>query len=166
LEKRGFVVQVPLMPNPAEPKIEAWVNKLGQIVGAADENCYFVGHSIGAQAVLRYLAGLPQAVVVAKVVLVAPWMELDHNTIAEEGETSIEIARPWMETPIDFTKVKKRAGNFCVIFSDNDLFVPIGQKELFKQKLSADVFVEKGKGHFSGCDNVTKLPIVLRCLTS
>lgn len=166
LEKLDFLVQVPAMPNSAEPKIDAWVNKLKQVVGSIDENCYFVGHSIGAQAVLRYLESLSSPVVAAKVVLVAPWMELDRQTIAEEGESSVEIARPWVETPIDFDQVKKRVKNVYAIFSDNDPFVPVAQKELFKQKLSADVSVEKDKGHFSGSDNVKELPIVLRCLIS
>ncbi|MEK7553404.1 MAG: alpha/beta hydrolase [Patescibacteria group bacterium] len=47
LTEKGFRVQIPAMPEPAEPKIEAWVSHLAKVVGDVDENTFFVGHSIG-----------------------------------------------------------------------------------------------------------------------
>src|SRR3989338_6493172 len=59
LEKNGFQVHVPAMPESAEPKIETWVSHLSKAVGDVDENTYFVGHSIGCQTILRFLESLP-----------------------------------------------------------------------------------------------------------
>ncbi|MDP3875283.1 MAG: alpha/beta hydrolase, partial [bacterium] len=42
LEKKGFEVSVPVMPNPAEPKIETWIPFLSQLVGTPDVNTFFV----------------------------------------------------------------------------------------------------------------------------
>lgn len=46
LEKEGFSVTVPAMPNPKKPNIESWISHLIKVVSKPDENTYFVGHSI------------------------------------------------------------------------------------------------------------------------
>lgn len=160
LEKEGHRVIVPAMPEPAVPKIETWVGKLKEVI-EPDGETIIVGHSIGGQAVLRYLETLPEGIKIAGIVLIAPWMELDAETIKEEGEEVIEIARPWMETPIDFAKVRSHLGGSAAIFFDDDPFVPLEQKNLFEKELNAKIFVEHGKGHFSPGDGITELPIAL-----
>lgn len=55
LEKKGFEAYVPAMPNTQHPRMNAWVNHLKKVVGTPDKNCYFVGHSVGCIAILRYL---------------------------------------------------------------------------------------------------------------
>ena len=161
LEKRGISVVLPSMPDSENPRIESWVNFLEKLVGVPDLGAFFVGHSIGCQAILRYLEKLTPEQKVGGAVLVAPWMALDQATIAEEGGESVAIARPWMETPIDFNKVKTRAERFTAIFSDDDSFVPVSQKELFADKLEAKIIVENNKGHFSGSDGILELPSAL-----
>jgi predicted alpha/beta hydrolase family esterase len=59
-ESIGFEVVVPLMPNPTLPEIKAWVSHLAKIAGKIDNETIFIGHSIGAQAVLRYMETLPK----------------------------------------------------------------------------------------------------------
>lgn len=163
LEAKGYEVTVPAMPNPAIPTIEAWVSKLSETVSPS-ESTILVGHSIGCQAILRYLQTLPPTKKIRGMVLIAPWMELDEKTIEEEGEEVKEIARPWMETPIDFNKVKNLIGKAVAIFSDNDSYVPLAQKTVFKKKLSAEVIIEKGKGHFAVGDGITTLPSALNAI--
>ena len=163
LEQRGMEVVVPEMPDTDTPRIEPWVGKLAE-VSQPDENTVFVGHSVGCQAILRYLETLPENMRVAKVILFAPWMELDMQTIEDEGEESIEISRPWMETPIDFKKVRTHAKEFVAIFSDNDPYVPLSQKEIFERELGAHTSVVHGKGHFSVGDGIHELPEVLRLI--
>lgn len=71
LEKKGFEVYVPAMPDTATPTMEKWVPFLAEIVGKPDENCYFVGHSLGCITILRYLETLNEGEKVGGVVLVA-----------------------------------------------------------------------------------------------
>lgn len=157
LEKKSFEVQVPAMPNPSEPNKEEWVAHLAKVVGAPEENTYFVGHSIGCQTVLRYLESLPDDKKVGGAVFVAGWFTLMNLKTIEEKE----IAQPWLETPIDFDKVKQHTREFFALFSDNDDVVPLDNKELFEQKLGAKTELEHNKGHFSGDDGITELPSVL-----
>src|SRR3989338_6685659 len=58
LEVRGFIVMALAMPHTEAPDMEEWTAKLKQEISAPDQNTYFIGHSIGCQAIMRYLAGL------------------------------------------------------------------------------------------------------------
>ncbi len=165
LEAKGYEVTAPMMPDPAVPKIETWVGALAEII-SPDENTILVGHSVGCQAVLRYLQTLAPNKKIKGIVLIAPWMELDEKTMEEEGEEAEAIAKPWMETPIDFKKIKGVAGKVVAIFSDNDPFVPIGQKTIFKKELAAEIIIEKGKGHFTVSDGINMLPSALGAILS
>jgi len=159
LEGRGFEVVAPQMPETDVPKIEKWVPFLEEKVGEADENTYFVGHSIGCQTILRYLEKLPENKKIGGALFVAGWFNLKPET--SEDEDDIKAAKPWLETPIDFEKILTHIKKFTAIFSDNDPYVPIEDAELFKQKLGAKTIIEHNKGHFTGDDNIIELPIVL-----
>jgi predicted alpha/beta hydrolase family esterase len=145
------------MPNTDEPKIEEWIGFLGENIKNIDNETYFIGHSIGCQAVLRHIETLPDDVVVGGCILVAPWMELDKNTIEEEGEEVVEIARPWMETPIDFKKIKKHTDKFLAIFSDNDPYVPLSEINLFEKELGAKIVVKNNEEHFNETEKIEEI---------
>ncbi|MBU2053299.1 MAG: alpha/beta hydrolase, partial [Nanoarchaeota archaeon] len=161
LKEKGFEVEVPEMPNPDEPEINAWINKLKKVVREPDEDTYFIGHSIGCQGILRYLETLGLGIKVGGAIFIAPWMELDEQTIKEEGEEVIEIAKPWTETSIDWDKVKSHSDNFVCIFSDDDAYVPLSNQKLFEEKLSSKIIMEHGKGHYSPDDNIEDNPAAL-----
>jgi predicted alpha/beta hydrolase family esterase len=88
-------------------------------------------------------------------------MELDKATIKEEGKKAKEIAKPWIETPIDFGKIRGVAEKTIAIFSDNDRYVPLEQKMLFEKELGAEIVVEKHKGHFTASEGIKMLPSAL-----
>lgn len=158
LEKSGFEVLVPVMPDTNNPTIEAWVSKLGEVVGEPDQETVLVGHSIGCQTVLRYLSGID--VSIAGAVLVAPWIGLVNLGNDEEWS----VAKPWLETPIDFEAAKNHCSKFTLIFSDNDPFVPLelNQSTLTSSLNAKRVIVLHDKGHISGGDGVDKLPEALK----
>jgi predicted alpha/beta hydrolase family esterase len=160
LEARDYQVTVPAMPDPGTPKIEAWVGKLAQTI-VPDGNTILIGHSVGCQAVLRYIQALSPGKRIRGIMLIAPWMKLDEKTIEEEGEEVKAMAKPWMETPIDFKKVKSLVGKTVAIFSDNDPYVPLDQKAIFEKELNAEIIVEKRKGHFTMGEGVKTLPSAL-----
>lgn len=164
LKKKGFAVQILKMPHSENPKIGEWVSFLNRHVKNPDEQTYFVGHSIGCQTILRYLARLKKDVKVGGAVFVAGWLKLKtENLDADERQ----IARPWLATPIDFAKVKKHCRKFVCVFSDNDDWVQLSEnRKIFKDELSAMIIVEKNKGHFSGGDGVRRLPAALKALLS
>ncbi len=158
--KTGFHVQSLAMPNTNTPKINEWIPFLAKSVGKLDSETYFLGHSIGCQAIIRYLAS--QNNNSGGVILVAPWFTLTGLESKEEEA----VAEPWTNDPIDFAKVKKNAKKIIAIFSDNDPFVPLENVKMFEQKLNAKTIIEKNKGHFNLGDGVTTLPIALEELLS
>jgi hypothetical protein len=158
LEKKGFQVKVPAMPNPDSPELKSWVSYLAGVVGEADENTYFVGHSIGCQAIMRYAQTLDKPV--GGAVFVAGFFRLLHLATEEEKI----IVKPWLETPIDLEKIKKNIPKLTAIFSDNDTDVDLGDKELFEKNLGARTLVEHNKGHFSDDAGVTELPSALEAI--
>jgi hypothetical protein len=163
LSAKGFEVIFPKMPVPGKPKIEPWIEKIKQVVGKLDKNDIFIGHSIGCQAILRYIETLDKSEgKIKKIILIAPWMHLDKTTIEEEGEESINISKPWMETSINFDKIKVRCKKVIAIFSTNDPYVPLSNINLFKKNLNAEIFILKDRGHFDPYHNINKLPELLK----
>jgi len=116
LEKPGYEVLVPEMPDIDAPIIKKWVGKLAEIVGTPDSDTYFVGHSIGCQTIIRYLETINTPI--GGAVFVAGWFNLKNL----ESQEEIEIAKPWIETFIDLAKVKSILPKATLIISDNDLF--------------------------------------------
>lgn len=157
LSKKGFKVKVLPMPNSESPKIEEWVPFLAKNVGEIDEKTVLVGHSIGCQTIWRYLQNLKEGGKIAGAILVAPWIRLNAEN-ALQDEESKEIAKPWLETPIDWKMVKGHCGRFVVILSDDDPYVYLEDGKFFEEKLGAKVIVEKGMKHFSGEDGIVSLP--------
>ena len=156
LEAKGFAVVVPAMPNTDEPRIEEWVGHLKEIVKDVDEETYFIGHSIGCQAIMRFLETL-ENVKVGGLVFVAGFFNLPNLETQEEKD----IAKPWIENPIDTDKIKKMSKKITCIFSDNDPDVPLSDIDLFKERLGAKIIIEKGKGHFDEDSGVMELGVVL-----
>src|SRR3989338_7882976 len=104
LENKGFEVFIPEMPDTWSPTINKWVNKISEVVGKSDVQTYFVGHSIGCQAVMRYLEHLPQNQRAGGAIFVAGWFNLTDETW-DETYTK-EIADEWVNTPINFKAIK------------------------------------------------------------
>ena len=146
------------MPNTACPKIGEWVETLNSKVDLLNDETYFIGHSIGCQTILRYLE-TKEITKIGGILFVAPWLDLLPEAI--EDEYSYNTAQPWINTPIDFEKIKQFTNNINCIFSDDDYFVSIEQEKEFKNKLNAKTIIVNNKGHISQDDNVYELQEIL-----
>ena len=133
------------MPNTNHPKIEEWISEMNQKI-KPDKETLLLGHSIGCLAIIKYLEQLPFNVKIKKVIFIAGWFNLKEDSYEDDEER--QIAKPWIENPINFDEVKKHTKDFLAIFSDNDPFVPLSDTNLFKEKLNAKIIVQKSKGHF------------------
>lgn len=158
LESRGYEVHPLAMPDADTPRIEQWIPFLLSTIQTPDENTILVGHSMGCQAILRYLEALPEGSRVGKVVLVAGFIERLTDLDAEEQV----VAKPWLETPINFEKVRRAAQEIVAFFSDNDRWVPIENERAMRDKLGARTIVEHARGHWSDTeDRITEVPTIL-----
>jgi len=162
LESRDFMVFAPAMPEPETPKIDVWVSYLNEQVGTPDEDTFLFGHSIGAQTILRYLESLDEGIKIGGAVFLAGWIHLTDE--AYETEEDIQIAKPWLETPLNWDKIKSHTAKFIALFSDDDRLVPLSDAEIFKEKLPAEIIIEHAKDHFSGSSGIKELPSALEAL--
>ncbi len=161
LKRKGYEVHLPSMPDPGVPVIEAWVSRLIEIAGTPDSESYFIGHSMGCQTIMRFLETLPLETKVGGAVFIAGWLKLENL----ENDEVTAIAKPWLETSIDFEKVKSICPNLKVFLSDNEPFGCVEEnKKIFEEKLQADVVVLHNKGHFTKDDGVTELPEALNAI--
>ena len=150
LEEKGCKVFSPDMPNTNNPQREEWILYLRDLVGETDAETYFVGHSLGCQAVMRLLEGKKS---VGGSVLVACFLDVDFEDPAES------ILRPWIDAPLDVTTIP---GPIVAIFSDNDKWIPTDEEKNFK--FTKEIIILHNMGHFTAGDGVTELPIVLEKL--
>ncbi|MFA4937058.1 MAG: alpha/beta hydrolase [Patescibacteria group bacterium] len=162
LEAKGFSVFVPQLPKPSEPRINNWVSKLKKVVGIPDEQTFFIGHSMGCQAIARYLETLLENTKVGGAVFVAGFFK--RLTNLEDDNIVCSVADEWLKTPINLKAVKMHIKKSVALFSDNDPFVPIDNKDEFINALESKIIIEHGQGHFSGGDGITKLPAALEAV--
>lgn len=168
LEKRGFEVEIPQLPEPESPRIYNWVPALKKSIGKPDKNTYLVGHSMGCQTIARYLETLSTETKIGGVVFVAGFFK--RLSGLEDDPEVLETDKHWLKTPLDFSKVKSHISKSTAIFSDNDPWVPLDNQEDFRKKLGSKIIVEHDMGHFSASDyfekKIIKLPVVLKSLLS
>ncbi|MCX6748761.1 MAG: DUF1749 domain-containing protein [Candidatus Pacearchaeota archaeon] len=157
LQKRDINLYAFNFPDTNNPKISEWVNFLEKNTKEIDEETYFLGHSIGCQTIMRYLERLPNNKKVAGCIFVAGWFNLKGLTEEEK-----EIAKPWLETRIDFNKIKKHTNNFLAIFSTDDPVVPISDSKLFEEKLNAKVIIKDNEEHFNDTKEIKEILEVIK----
>lgn len=159
LEKRGFEVQVPTLPETESPQKDKWVAKLREIVGKPDEDLYLIGHSIGCAAIMRYLETLEENRKIGGVVFVAGFTE----------NIGFPEIRNFFETPLDFEKIKNRTkSGFAAIQSDDDPYVDLKYADILKEKFDAEIIMKHNAKHFSGAiegeETCSELPDVVHVI--
>ncbi len=158
LENRDWEVIVPSMPDTATPTLEKWLPYLSEKVENPDENCYFVGHSLGCITILKYLETLRKNQKVGGSIFVAGFSyDLEYDSYKKELAS-------FFKKSLDWKKIKKHCNKFVAIHSSDDPWVNIEHLSTFSDKLGAEVVRMDGMKHFSGDDGINKLPIVLNKL--
>ena len=173
------VVEVLRMTDSHTPRIEAWVMDITRAVQRVRRNesvvsedppvIYLVGHSVGCQAILHFLAHpdsqqlLSQHVRLGGCLCVAAWFE-----VVDPWET----IEPWCTTAIDDEAVQRSlhlaAAPLRVFISDNDRYTPDYQANTasWQERFGAYVEVLPGRGHFSGRNQPELLSAMLKMLPS
>lgn len=152
LKARGFEVNALSMPHADKPKVSEWILAIKEAVGMPDKNTFFIGHSLGCIATLRFLETLPKKAEIGGAVFVAGF----------SGDLGIPEIQEFTLLPIDMEKVKSHCSKFLTIFSDNDKYVSLERSLEFQKALGAKAILERGKGHFSKEEGVTALPSVFK----
>ncbi len=151
LEKKGFKVFVPAMISPHAPTMNEWVKQISLLVDKPTNRDYFVGHSLGCIAILRYFETLDETERVGGAVLVAGF----SSNLGFDGFNS------FYSKTIHWEKICGHCPKFVAVISDDDPYVPLVEGSIFKVNLGAELVVLPGMRHFSGDDGIIELPVVL-----
>lgn len=158
LQKEKLEVVTPQLPNTDEPILEKWVPALSAAIGKPNQDTFLVGHSMGCQTIARYLEVAP--VPIGGAVFVAGYFKrLTGLTIDEQV-----VADKWLRTPLDLRKVRRNLPASIAIFSDNDPYVPLENKDEFEKQLNSKIVVEQNMHHYTDDNGIIKLPSVLNSL--
>lgn len=132
-----------LLPTPGAPVIADCVAELARLGGAGSlEETVLVGHSVGCQAVLRFVAGLPEEARVGAIVCVAGWFSVDEPW---------PTIRPWIDTPMDHARIRRATDHIAVLLSDDDPFTAdhTANAAAWGERLGATVTMVPGARHFN-----------------
>lgn len=141
LEKKGYTVFVPEMPDSGSPKLDAWMKHMEQYKDKIDENTIFVGHSLGCPFILHLLQNLDHPIKAA--FLVSAFVgELGPVFDPFIGDISIR--------EFNWEKIRKNCAKFVIINSDNDPYIPLEKAKELHEKLSgSDLKIFPARGHLN-----------------
>lgn len=159
LVKRGFKVSIPAMPDTEDPKPNEWIDTLSKEVGGLDNDVYMIGHSAGANTIMRYLEKKHMQKA-GGAVLVAPWPSLRP----EDRRYGKEMGMRWMVKPYNWDEISGNARKITAIFSTNDPYVSVKDADVFKEKLHCSVIIEEGKKHMHEAGGFVELPSALEAV--
>jgi len=154
LEKRGFEVTIPEMPNADHPVFSEWLEHMQKVVKNPDQNTFLVGHSLGVIAILKFLEALAPDRKIGGAVLVAGFPE-------PIGYKELDS---FFASPLKYKKIKQAAGRFAAINSDDDPYVPLRNGEILEEKLGAELTIFPKGSHLNQGAGFTKLPIVMESI--
>lgn len=150
------------LPRPSAPVIDECVVALGSVLGtdpAALHSTLLVGHSVGCQALMRYLASLdsgrsdrPSG---PALLCVAGWWAVDSPWPTIE---------PWISTPISLASLRANTSRIVVLLSDNDPFTADWRANqlLWQERVGAQVEIFPGGRHFNESEEPAVLDLVQR----
>lgn len=142
LEKRGYEVDVPKLPNPDVPMDEEQAEHVIKHC-TLDEKTAVIGHSFGGVVALRLLE---KGIKLGRVTLVATPFSGKFLDKKERPTVTAACLKGF-----DFGIIRKNCKRFVALFDTSDHAVPISDGESFAKNLRCLLIKAKGQeSHFSG----------------
>jgi predicted alpha/beta hydrolase family esterase len=145
LAKRDIWACSLAMPKADDQNCDEWVETITKAVDTSDEN-YFVAHSLGVRAVLRYLETVEKPIEGA--VLVA----------GRYGKPRSGVLASFYDTPLDIETLKQQSKHYVVIHGDDDPNVPYEDGVTLSRELGCELITIKDGGHLSTKAGCFELP--------
>lgn len=151
LVERGFAVRYPQLPDPDEPRLEAWVDAhVGELDACGTANVTVVCHSLSVPTWLHAVAR-GRVADVENVILVAPPSD---SVLAEIGISEFT----WHPSGANRVGARRAA---VMIVGDHDPYCPEGPDDQYVTPLGLPKIVIPGGGHLSTPDGYGPWPQLL-----
>lgn len=159
LGKKKIKVYIPDMPNTEEPEVDKWIEHISKVVGKPDKNTILIGHSLGGNAILRYLQQMKSGQKVGAAIIVASWLNRRKGKFRTPARR--KMMSPWFKTPLYFNRIAKHSESFTALYSDDDRYVPKSAAQILKKKLGAKRIIAHHQLHFDQTKNLFVLKEIL-----
>ena len=152
LAKLGHEVYVPAFPTPEGQELEIWLDVFKKYLPLLDPETVLVGHSCGANFALRLLERIPTKVK-ACFLVAGPIKPLNNKFD--------EVHMSFVDTPLDWEKIKSRAEHFYPIYSEDDPYVSPEHGKITSEKLGTKLIMVQKAGHFNARAGYVKFELLL-----
>ncbi len=153
LQQQGATVTVIELPSPDAPRPEEWQRAIERQVRGLDESTYFVAHSLGSIALLRYLDSAPAGTRIGGYVLVSGF---------NDRLPALPQLDSFVAPDLDYDRLVGMTRHRVVIAAADDSIVPFAlSRDLAAAVASSFVPAERG-GHFLASDGYRQFPLVLQ----
>jgi uncharacterized protein len=152
LEKKGFEVYCPDLPNSQNPKEEEWI-KAAMKLSPYDENTIFIGHSLGTVLMMRLLEKQETPI------------KACYYVSAFDKPLGIAEIKDFFKWGFNYWKIKTGAKKKYILNSDNDPYIPLDTAERLSRMIDAKLIVFKNKEHLSAGTGDCKFPELLELIT-
>lgn len=148
LEQMGVRVDAPQFPDPVLARAAYWIPFLKDIL-KPDEKTIIIGHSSGAIAAMRYAE---QHRFLGSVLVGTYHTDLGIETEKVSG---------YFDTPWDWEAIKKNQRWIIQFAGLNDPWIPIEEARFVRDKLDAEYYESKDRGHYGGDYHLETFPEAL-----
>lgn len=155
LELEGYAVIVPKFPTPINQTLEKWLEAMGKIRDDISEETVLIGHSLGAAFILSYLEKAPTKI--RGVVLVSGF----HTPL---GIPLDKMNSSFVAKPFDWEGVKAHCGEFVVVCSDDDPYIPLSKSKELARYLSVAPTVIHHGGHLNKEAGYVEFPLLKKII--
>ncbi len=150
LNKNNIEVYFPSMPNSLAPVYKEYKREFDKL--DINENSILVGHSCGANFLVRWLSENKQKI--KKLILVAPWNEPENKDKIKADFYNID--------DVDYS-FKENINKIIIFTSDNEEEIGKRTAKMWAEKLSAKLIELKNHGHFTeGYMGTNEFPELLK----
>ena len=155
LEKRGYEVWVPLLPDNHTPNRNTYNDFLFSFGWDFSDNLV-IGHSSGAVEVLNMLMD-SRSTRIKAAVLVGVWESTEDTPL--DPEQFVNLFPPG---GFDYSVIKEKTGSLLFVHGQDDPFCPVEQAEWMAERTGSDIVLVP-EGHHLG-SKFDRLPVLLEAL--
>ena len=149
LNEKGINVSVFDMPSSNDPVVLQWIEHLDNNIEKITKDTYFIAHSLGCIALLRYLEGQPENTEIGGIIFASGFIKKNPKYPNFDQ---------FIKEDLNMTKIIKMTQNRVVFSAPNDPYVPYTFSCELADHFNAILVTIENGGHFIGQEGFYEFP--------